>query len=175
MDKTKDQLKRELAEMRRRLVKLEKLYDEHKQLKERVKTLSSIVEVMGDALMLHTVDGEITFVNRAFENLAGYKRSELVGKNVADVGAKVTKPEDVEKTTAAIEAAMKGETPTPAPITLVTKEGVETPILFTVSFVRDAKGKPSITVVVLKDITQLTKTEEKLKKYSKNLECRWHY
>ena len=170
MDKTKDQLKRELAEMRRRLVKLEKLYDEHKQLKERVKTLSSIVEVMGDALMLHTVDGEITFVNRAFENLAGYKRSELVGKNVADVGAKVTKPEDVEKTTAAIEAAMKGETPTPAPITLVTKEGVETPILFTVSFVRDAKGKPSITVVVLKDITQLTKTEEKLKKYSKNLE-----
>ena len=103
MDKTKDQLKRELADMHQRLVELEKLDDERKQLKERVKTLSSIFEVMGDALILHTVDGKVTFVNPAYEKMTGYKNSELVGENMADVGVKVTKPEDVEKAMAAIK------------------------------------------------------------------------
>lgn len=129
---------------------------------ERVKDVSAVIEAMGDGLLLHTIDGKVTFVNTAFEKITGYERSGLVGKDVADVGAKFTKLEGAQITAAAIETTMKGETPTPEPITFVSKEGKETPVLFGVSFIRDTEGEPTIAVVVFKDITQLKKIEEKL-------------
>ena len=137
----------------------------------RVKAVSAVVDAMGDALLLHTLDGAITFVNPAFETITGYDRSELVGRDVADVGAKVTKPEDAEITAASIEAALKGEALTPAPVTLVSKEGKETPAAFTVSFMKDAAGKPTTAVVVFKDITAVKQTEEELRQTLADLEA----
>jgi PAS domain S-box-containing protein len=131
---------------------------------ERVKAVSAVVDAMGDALVLHTLDGKITFVNPAYEKLTGYERSELVGRDVADVGAKVTKPEDAQKTVAAIETALAGEVPVPVPLTLISKEGREVPVAFTVSFMRDARGAPSTAVVVFKDITEIKRTEEELRR-----------
>jgi len=136
----------------------------------RVKAVSAVVDAMGDALLLHTLEGKITFVNPAYEKLTGYDRRELVGKDAADVGAKVTRPEDAEITAASIEATLKGEILMPAPITLVSKEGRETPTAFTVSFMRDAAGEPTTAVVVFKDITEIRRTEDKLKQSLAELE-----
>jgi PAS domain S-box-containing protein len=137
----------------------------------RVKAVSAVVDAMGDALLLHTLEGKITFVNPAYEELTGYDKSELVGKDAADVGAKVTRPEDAEITAASIEATLKGEARMPAPVTLVSKEGRETPTAFTVSFMRDAKGEPSTAVVVFKDITEIKQTEDELKQTLVDLEA----
>jgi PAS domain S-box-containing protein len=138
---------------------------------ERVKAVSAVVDAMGDALVLHTLDGKITFVNPAYERLTGYDRRELVGKDAADVGAKVTKPEDAQKTVTAIETALKGEVPVPVPITLISKEGREVPVAFTVSFMRDASDEPSTAVVVFKDITEIKRTEEELRHTLAELEA----
>jgi PAS domain S-box-containing protein len=137
----------------------------------RVKAVSAVVDAMGDALLLHTLDGEIIFVNPAYEKITGYEKSELVGRDAAEVGAKVTKPEDAEITAASIEAALKGEALMPAPVTLVSKEGRETPTAFTVSFMKDAAGEPTTAVVVLKDITEIKRTEDKLKQSLAELEA----
>jgi PAS domain S-box-containing protein len=48
----------------------------------RVKAVSAVVDAMGDALLLHSLDGKILFVNPAYEKMTGYDRSELVGKDV---------------------------------------------------------------------------------------------
>jgi PAS domain S-box-containing protein len=137
----------------------------------RVKAVSEVVDAMGDALVLHTLDGKITFVNPAYEELTGYDRRELVGRDAAEVGAKVTRPEDAEITAASIEAALRGEVLMPAPVTLVSKEGRETPTAFTVSFMKDAAGEPSTAVVVFKDITEIKRTEDKLKQTLTELEA----
>jgi len=89
----------------------------------RVKAVSAVVDAMGDALLLHSLDGKILFVNPAYEKMTGYDRSELVGKDVAEVGVN-------------------------------SKEGRKTPCAFTVSFMKDAKDKPTTAVVVLKDIIE---------------------
>jgi len=47
----------------------------------RVKAVSAVVDAMGDALLLHSLDGKILFVNPAYEKMTGYDRSELVGKD----------------------------------------------------------------------------------------------
>jgi PAS domain S-box-containing protein len=153
------------------LVLLQDITERKRAEEARVKAVSAVVDAMGDALVLHTLDGEITFVNPAYEELTGYDRRELVGRDAAEVGAEVTKPEDVEITAASIEAALKGEVPVPVPITLISKEGREVPVAFTVSFMRDARGQPSTAVVVFKDITQIKRTEDELKQTLADLEA----
>jgi two-component system NtrC family sensor kinase len=138
------------------------------------KDVSAVIEAMGDGLLLHTLDGKVTFINTAFEKMTGYEKSELVGKYVADVGAKLNKLEGAQIIAAAIENAMKGATPATAPIILISKAGKKTPVMLDVSFIRDTEGKPTIAVVMFKDITQLKKIEEKLEHLNRVLRAIRH-
>ncbi|MCK4956518.1 MAG: PAS domain-containing protein, partial [Candidatus Cloacimonetes bacterium] len=115
---------------------------------ERVKAVSAVVNAMGDALLLHTLDGKIMFVNPAFEKMTGYESSELVGEGVTDLLSKIIKPEDVEKIIASVETVLKGKIFTPVSIRFVSKENRETPVAITVSFIEDQKGEPSSVVIV---------------------------
>ena len=122
--------------------------------------ISRIGNAMGDGLVLHDANGKITFVNPAFEKMAGWEKGELLGKNAAEMARRGTKPEDTEKITEAMEASLMGEVPVSTAITLTSKKGRETPVLFTASWMRDAEGKPSTGIVVFKDISELKRAEE---------------
>ena len=136
---------------------------------ERIREISGIGNAMGDGLLLYTADGKITFVNPAFEKMTSGKNCELVGKNAAEMARRGTKPGDIEKITAAMEASLMGEVPVSAAITLTSKKGRETPVLFTASWMRDAEGKPSTGIVVFKDISALKRAEEEKRKAVANI------
>jgi len=136
---------------------------------EQIKEISGIGNAMGDGLLLYTADGKITFVNLAFEKMTSGESCELVGKNAAEMARRGTKPGDMEKITAAMEASLMGEVPVSASVTLTSKKGRETPVLFTASWIRDAEGKPSTGIVVFKDISALKRAEEKKRETAANI------
>jgi len=128
-------------------------------------TAIDTIEAIGDGLIIHTRDGKMTFVNPAFEKMTGYEKSELAGKDAADVIQEVVKPENREKTMGIMGAALVGGKVPPVrrAITLISKEGREVPVIYTVSFIQDAEGKPTSVVVVFKDITEFKRAEEELR------------
>ena len=127
-----------------------------------------IGNAMGDGLVLYAADGKITFVNPAFEKMSGWEKGELLGKNAVEMARKGTKPGDIEKTMAALEASLMGEVPVSTSVTLTSKKGRETPALFTASWLRDAEGRPSTGIVVFKDISALKRAEEEKRKAAAN-------
>jgi len=134
---------------------------------ERLRAVATTVEAMGDGLIVSTMDGEIAFVNRAYEEMTGYEKSELVGTDSTDLVQRTYRLEDLEKVTEAVTTASEGRVPVPTPLTLVSKDGRETPVTLTVSFVPDAKGKPTTIIVVIRDITELQEMQERLVRQGK--------
>jgi PAS domain S-box-containing protein len=128
------------------------------------------IESMGDGVILHLMNGRIILVNPAYEKMTGYKKSELVGKNIRDLIPKIMKSGYVEKADEAVKTALKKTAPYTSPITITTKDGKEIPATRTVSFIKNAHEKPFVTVVVVRDISELKNTEENLKTKIKELE-----
>ena len=88
-DKTKEQLIRELAEMRLKITKFEELETGLKKAKEKLehqkKHLESLLKY--SSLAIVTLDGGQTIVscNRDFEKLFQFEKSEIVGKNLDEL------------------------------------------------------------------------------------------
>ncbi len=53
-------------------------------LNDEVKTLSMIFQQTSNSIIITNKDGEITFVNDAFEKITGYKEEDILGKKPAD-------------------------------------------------------------------------------------------
>ncbi len=54
---------------------------EYQVLLEEQRQLASIIEQLGEGVMVTDSDGEIIFVNQAYEQMTGYPMEELIGKN----------------------------------------------------------------------------------------------
>lgn len=84
-DKTKDGLINELVEMRQRIGKLETLETERKRIEEELKNseewLRILFEYAPDAYYLNDLKGNCVDGNKSAEDISGYKRKELIGKN----------------------------------------------------------------------------------------------
>jgi len=128
-----------------------------------MKMMADTIKAIGDGVILVDMDGKITDVNPAWEKMTGYEHSEVIGKDAAEVAQKMHKPEDVEKPISVLRTAMGGKVPTPLIYTLIRKDGQEIPLTYTLSFMRDAAGKPTQIVGVVKDLTEIKKTEEELR------------
>ena len=133
------------------------------------RTAIDTIEAIGDGIVLLSMDGKVISVNPALEKISGYTRSDLVGKDAAEMIQEVIKPGDVEKFMGVWEVVLKEEVPTPISVTGVSKDGREVPIIFAVSFIKDAEGKPTTIIVTVKDITELKQTEEALRKSEASL------
>jgi len=126
------------------------------------------IEAIGDGVVLLSMDRKVISVNPALEEMGGYTKSELAGKDAAELIQKMIKPGDAEKILGLL-GTMEGKVPTPIPATGVSKDGREVPIVFSVSFIKDSEGKPTAIVVTIKDITELKQVENKLRKSEASL------
>ena len=121
-----------------------------------------VIDAMDDGLLLVGMNGKITLVNSALEKMTGYKKSEIVGKNVVDLTKKVVKTEDLEKAMKGLRTALKGKLFLPSEtLALATKDGREVSVIVTTSFMKNSEGKPSNVIFVFKDITERKQTEER--------------
>lgn len=126
-------------------------------------TAASIVEAMADGVLLNDLDGRITFVNPAFEDMTGYDESELIGDTAIGLAQRLVKPEDLDTALDAIGEALAGRAGVLSSVTLLSKEGKEIPVAFTMSFVNDAEGQPASVTVVFKDVTELKRAQVALR------------
>jgi PAS domain S-box-containing protein len=124
---------------------------------------ANTVEAMADGVVLNDLDGRIAFANPAFQDMVGYDESELIGGTAIELVQRLVKPEDLDTALSAIGAALEGGAGVPSSVTLVSKEGREIPVAFTVSFIKDAAGQPTTVIVVFKDISELKRAEEVLR------------
>ncbi len=108
---------------------------------ERLK--AAVIDAMGDGLVLVNMDGKITTVNPAFEKMTGYEKSELVGKESTELVQKMVKPEDLEKSMEDLITALEGKVPISGELTLISKDGREIPVTFSVAAIKDTEGKPT--------------------------------
>ena len=131
------------------------------------------IGAMGNALCLVNItDGKVIAANPAFEKLTGYEESELVGRYGADIVLEVTAQEDQERAKGAFRTSMGGKAPVSAVITFLSKDGQETPTVFTVTFMKDAEGRPTTLIATFNDITELRRAEEALRQSERELSIR---
>ena len=122
---------------------------------------TAIIDAMGDGLVLLDMDGKITSVNPAFEKMTCYKKSEVVGKDAADVAQKLIKTEDLENAMEGLKTALEGKVTASGVLTLISKEGREIPITFSASVAKDTEGKPTTLIYNIKDIAEFKRAEER--------------
>ena len=93
-------------------------------LRESEESYRDLFENAQDAIYVHDLKGTYTSVNRAAEELGGYTRDEIIGRNFADFMA----PEYVERIRANLKRKLEGQGLTAYEIELRAKDGRSVPV-----------------------------------------------
>lgn len=131
--------------------------------------LSTVLMNINDQVSITDLDNNLIFVNDAFLNTYGYKRSEIIGKNIDIVRAenqdKVMLESIIEET---MRGGWKGE------LINKKKDGTKFPIFLSTSVIYDQEGKPSHFFGVSNDITESKKAKEQLAAEKERLSVTLH-
>jgi PAS domain S-box-containing protein len=118
-------------------------------------TAIDTIEAMGEGVLLMDMTGRIQSANPALERMSGFLESELAGRALEDMVQDVVAAEDRPAVCEDLHKLLRGETPAPTFLTLVSKQGTRIPVIAATSFIRTAQGKPAGIVLTLRDITEL--------------------
>lgn len=153
--------------MLRDITELKRLQEKEKEVAT-IAERASIIDAMVDGVLVHDLDGRIVSINKALEDMTGYKLEENVGKSFSEF----LKPEDLKMVKAALSELLEKDKVGPIELIFSTKDGRDIPIQAINSLIKDAQGNPTYGVVVIRDITELKQTEEVLseaKDYTDNI------
>ena len=120
---------------------------------------ASAVSQSSEGLAVVDLDGNLLSLNDAFAEMHGYSAEELIGKNLSIFHTSQQMP-SVEAANRQIKETgdFKGE------IWHVRRDGTAFPTMMHNSLIRDAEGNPIGMTGTLRDITDIKKTEEALRK-----------
>ncbi|TAK56678.1 MAG: PAS domain S-box protein [Bacteroidetes bacterium] len=79
---------------------------ERKHAEERIQDQAALIETARDAIVVCDIEGKITYSNKSSEIVYGWRKEEILGKNVADVFYREHSPEHIEAQRSVLE---KGE------------------------------------------------------------------
>ena len=117
-----------------------------------------------DGIVLVSMDGEVVYVNRAFEKMLGYKADELVGKSALELPTYRGKKENSNRAAEILKQVIDRGFADSIDMDALTKDGKKIPLSFTASLIKDASGKPRTFVAVVRDITERKRMEEALRR-----------
>jgi two-component system response regulator HydG len=128
-----------------------------------------IINTMNDGLMVVAPDGTIMMVNRAFEEMIGYRRDEIIGQSCSLIHCDAC---------AIARASGNGhwcdlfeqDSATRKPCMLMRKDGSYVHVLKNASILRDAAGEVLGALETLTDISEMAKRDEKIQQLSRLLE-----
>jgi PAS domain S-box-containing protein len=127
-------------------------------LKESEERYRTLIEVSPDPIFVYDSQGRVTYLNKAFEKTFGWSYKEVKNTYIDFVPS-----HEMEKTQKAIKHLMNGE-----PVLLesqrLTKDGRLLHVQVKADLLYDVQGVVEGSIVVSRDITELKKTESKLKK-----------
>jgi PAS domain S-box-containing protein len=169
-DKTKEQLLRELKKARKRITELETVENALRGKEDKrsaaIRMAVEMIEDIPSGVVITDMEGKIVNINRSVTEQTGYTREDVVGKTPLEVG--IGKGELV-KVLDSIIKLYGGEAVRGAEYHVIRKDGSEFPVLLDISIMKDTEGNPLSGVVVLKDITEREKLEQKLEERKLNI------
>jgi PAS domain S-box-containing protein len=125
--------------------------------------MAAIVENSDDAIVSKDLNGIVTSWNPAAERMFGYKAEEIIGKSIT----LIIPPELLTDETLIIGKVVRGERLRHFETVRVTKSGERLNISLTVSPLRDATGKIVGATKVARDVTDLKRAEQALRRAEK--------
>ncbi len=138
-----------------------RLYEESERLRD---FNTSILETMGEALILENPEGLITFANRRVQTLLGYSEEELLGQPRSLI-VSLEEPPVVARPS----APSLPDRPNTCESHLLTKDAREIPVLVSgMPFTRG--GEFSGTLTIFTNITRLKRAEKEIRQLSQFLE-----
>jgi PAS domain S-box-containing protein len=124
---------------------------------EELKSYSgNVIATMAEGLVAVDVEGNITMVNRALEELSGFGRSELLGQRFV---SRLFPGQDREKAIEAIEKARGEGVLRDADLNLNRFDGKEVAVSLSAATLRDSEGKPQGMVIILHDMSKEREAE----------------
>ena len=133
--------------------------------KEQIDLLKTAIQQSFEGMAIVDMTERIVFVNSRWAEIHGYKKNELIGKDLSSVYniEQMKKLKDTEELMLK-KGSWTGE------ITHSRKDGSIFPTLTTKSLLRDSRGQPIATLTISTDITEQKRMQKELQKYSQQLE-----
>jgi len=119
----------------------------------------NIFEASKDAIGYATIDGTILLINRAFSELTGFSREELLRMNVRDL---IPEQHRKQRDDMVAQVLQAGE-PAEYEIEYLRKNGSRVPVSITVFAVKREDGKSTGLAAIVRDLTERKHAEEQFR------------
>jgi len=124
---------------------------------------SAVLNGLLDGIVLVNMDGEVIYVNKAFEKMLGYKADELVGRSALALPTYQGIKEGSDKASVILKQVIEKGFADPIDMVALTRDGKKIPLSFTSSVIKDVNGNTRTFVAVVRDVTERKKMEEALR------------
>ncbi|PVX25437.1 MAG: hypothetical protein CW716_07955 [Candidatus Bathyarchaeum sp.] len=145
-------------------VSVQKDITEHKKADEALRKSEEkyrgIVELSPDGIATMNLKGTVTSVNKAFLDLTGFSKDEIVGKHFTKLGT--LRLQDIPKYTKLVYSMLRGKKPGPFEFDYLRKDGTQRLGEARIRVMKE-KGKTTGLQAILADITERKKVEHELK------------
>ncbi|MGF9701022.1 ATP-binding protein [Paenibacillus sp. MABNR03] len=139
--------------------RLKQMYEENRAVKEH---LESIINQTADAIHITDLDGKVLRVNRAFEQLYGWRSREVENRKL-----KIIPPEAEEEMKEQHAQLVEGLSITSNETVWMKKDGTRVEVSVSTAPVRDELGEITALISVSRDITSRNRMEELLRRSEK--------
>lgn len=139
--------------------RLKQMYEENRAVKEH---LESIINQTADAIHITDLEGKVLRVNRAFEQLYGWRSREVEGRNLKNIP-----PEAEEEMKRQHAQLVEGLSITSNETVWMKKDGTRVEVSVSTAPVRDEAGEITALISVSRDITSRNRMEELLRRSEK--------
>ena len=127
-------------------------------LRESEALFSNCLENAPDGVYMNDMEGNFLYGNRKCEEIIGYRRDELIGKNFLELN--ILTEDSLSKAAQLLQANIEGKSTGPDEIELISKEGRIIPIEINTNVVQRMGQK--IVLGFVRDITERKEAEKKL-------------
>ncbi|MFO7666223.1 MAG: PAS domain S-box protein, partial [Desulfobacterales bacterium] len=128
------------------------------KLRESEELFRSYLEYAPDGVYMSDVNGNFLYGNRKCEEIIGYRREELIGKNFLELN--ILPEKSLNKAAQLLQANIEGKSTGPDEIELISKEGRLVPVEINTSVFQRIGQK--IILAFVRDITDRKQAEEAL-------------
>ncbi len=124
----------------------------------------ALINAMGDGLISIDMTGVVQTVNLAFENMSGYRRGELVGRNGLYLVECLVSPRERATIMGLLQDALESNVTQYVSFMLTAKDGREIPVAATAATVHSRVGGLSHIIATFKDMSEFMETQSQLRR-----------
>jgi PAS domain S-box-containing protein len=131
----------------------------------RVSVTAAILEAIVDMIVVLDLEGRVVHVNNAWLQMFGLELKDVCGRMITEIpGVRTQRPGYAKRFMTFIGEAAEGNRVNPEDMVVVAKDGREVFVSIVGGTMKDDRGRPTHMVLVLRDVTEQRKAEDKLRK-----------